>query len=127
MKGRTSDDKRLPVHLIVLASLPGASSISRPIPLWKMAKRPYIPWKSYQRILKIVWPLQIVLEDPNAETTTTIFLQVVKLKGWTKINNNLLHALCPLLHLSTSICYHITNQEQSSSSTQRSRKSFKED
>mgnify|MGYP001261901517 CR=1 FL=1 len=60
-----------------------------PFHLWRIAKQLGLGWGTYYRIYNIVRKLQKKLDDPNLEDKTTIFSQVVKSKGWTKIDKEL--------------------------------------
>ena len=88
-RGRTTNDRRSLIQSVVLASLPGAKSTSTIKPsIKKHAEALGLLESTFFRVRKSVIHKREALEHPEL-SVGTIYSQVVKSKGWTKINPEL--------------------------------------
>ena len=86
--GQSSDDRRSLVHCVVLATLPSLNANSKPPTDRQLALLLGLSLCSYQRIVKAVKQKRASLEDVDRQHAT-VYSQVIKSKGWTKVNKKL--------------------------------------
>ena len=86
--GKTCDDKRSLVHSILLCCLssPSSQQHTKQLSLRKISKRLGLPPSSMTRIAKQLQVKRAALEGINTSNDSIVFSQVVKRKGWSKID-----------------------------------------